>query len=397
MADHGNAMLRGGATTVVVVAVAMFTDSFVYGLLIPLASQTPGAELTGPRVALTYSAYALGVLLATLVVASLTDRVGRRLPFLLGLIFLGASTLLFATANSLPLLILARIVQGIASTATWTAGLALVADTFTSRRTQMMGLVMMGSSGGSVLGPLVGGVLAEFGGYHWPFVLAGALLVGDFVLRLTLVRDRARPTEAPTEPWTLLRDRGILSASLVVLLAAGGWSLIEPLLPEHVMQVAGIGPAAVGVMFTLSTLSNGASATWIGNLAERIGLWPTMLAGLVVLALALPWLALPSSIVPITAALVVANVAYGLAMNPSLSDLADGVDRRGSSAYGAVYALYNIGFSIGQLGGNLVGGSLSATISFLGTLAITSLVLLACTPLLYVLRLRPVGVKPITD
>ncbi|MBV9356295.1 MAG: MFS transporter [Chloroflexi bacterium] len=390
-------MHRGSATTVVVVAVAMFTDSFVYGLLIPLASQTPGAEMSGPAVALTYSAYALGVLLATLFVASLTDRVGRRLPFLLGLLFLGLSTLLFATASSLPLLILARIVQGIASTATWTAGLALVADAFTSRRTQMMGLVMMGSSGGSVLGPLVGGVLLQFGGYQWPFVLAGALLVVDFVLRLTLVQDRPRASDATPEPWTLVSDRGILSATLVVLLAAGGWSLIEPLLPEHVMRVAGIGPAAVGLMFTLSTLTNGASAPWIGNVAERFGLWPTMLVGLIVLALALPWLAVPSSVVPITAALMLANVAYGLAMNPSLSDLADGVDRRGSSAYGAVYALYNIGYSIGQLGGNLLGGALSSTITFLGTLILTSLVLLACLPLLYILRLRPVGITPTTD
>jgi hypothetical protein len=84
-------------------------------------------------------------------------------------------------------------------------------------------------------------------------------------------------------------------------------------------------------------------------------------------------------------------------MNPALSELADAVDRRGISAYGAVYALYNIGYSVGRIGSNLVGGALSINVSFLDALVVTSLVLLGCVPLIYFIRLRPVGVAPAAD
>jgi MFS transporter, DHA1 family, solute carrier family 18 (vesicular amine transporter), member 1/2 len=383
--------------SIIVVTVALFTDSFVYGLLIPLVARSPVAGEDASTVAVTFCAYGLGVLLATPIVGPLTDRVGRRLPFLFGLGCLCLATVLFAGASTLPLLLAARVVQGIASTATWTAGLALIADSFVRRRTGMLGIAMAGSSGGSVFGPLVGGLLLELGGQPWPFIVGGLLLAMDGLLRLILVVDAPRAAGARTNLWRLLRDRGVLAATLVVVLGAGGWSLIEPLLPAHLLRVAGSGPATIGLMFTVSTLTNGLSAPWIGNLAERYGLWPTMRVGVVVMAVALPALALPASVFLITGVLVLLNVSYGVVMNPSLSELAEVVDHRGTSAYGAVYVIYNVGFSVGQIGSTLVGGALSSSVSFLGALVVTSLVLLGCVPVISSMRLRTAGVAPVAD
>ncbi|HZU08010.1 MAG TPA: MFS transporter [Chloroflexota bacterium] len=388
-------MRRGSPlASLVVVTFALFTDAFVYGLVIPLASELPAANEGSLTLALTYGAYGLGVLLAVPVIGPLTDHVGRRLPLLIGLVCLAVATLLFGLASSLPLLVLARVVQGIASTANWTAGLALVADSYTHKRTQMMGIAMMGSSGGSVLGPVAGGLLLEIGGYQWPFIAAGLLLALDGVLRLTLVVDPPREASVGASPWELLRDRGVLAATLVVLLGAGGWSVIEPLLPEHLAQATVIGPTAIGLMFTISTLTNGLSAPWIGNVADRIGLWPTMFAGLVLMAVTLPFLGLITWVVLLTAVLMVLNVSYGVVLNPSLSELAEAVDRRGVSAYGAVYAVYNIGYSVGQIGSNLLGGAVATSVSFQGALLATSVGIVVCMPLVYAIRPRLMRVAP---
>jgi hypothetical protein len=63
----------------------------------------------------------------------------------------------------------------------------------------------------------------------------------------------------------------------------------------------------------------------------------------------------------------------------------------------AVSTLYNINYSVGQIGHNLLGGALSSNVSLLDALVVTSLVLLGCVPLIYFIRLRPVGVAPAAD
>src|SRR5262245_37955362 len=131
-------MLRGTLLgTIVVVTVALFMDSLLYGLVIPLTAASPAGIDDHLTLAITYGAYAVGVLIATPILGTYTDRVGRRGPMLAGVLCQGFATLLFAIAGGVPALMLARVVQGVAAAATWTAGLALVADYFTQKRTQM--------------------------------------------------------------------------------------------------------------------------------------------------------------------------------------------------------------------------------------------------------------------
>lgn len=82
---------------------------------------------------------------------------------------------------------MARISQGAAAAATWTAGLALVAEHYVEKRVQMMGFAMMGNTAGSVVGPAAGGWLYEIGGYTLPFAITGVLVAIDAALRFLLL------------------------------------------------------------------------------------------------------------------------------------------------------------------------------------------------------------------
>lgn len=73
----------------------------------------------------------------------------------MGVIFSGAVTLLFWFGATFFLAFLARFCQGAASAATWTAGLALIAEHYVENRVQMMGFALAGSTAGSVLGPMM--------------------------------------------------------------------------------------------------------------------------------------------------------------------------------------------------------------------------------------------------
>jgi MFS family permease len=109
-----------------VTAVALATDMLVYGIAIPVLPRIAGTS--GPTaVGLLFACYAIAMIVATPLAGVLVDRIGHRIPMLAGLFALAASTVLFAAVQALPILMLARALQGVAAAVSWTAGLALIA------------------------------------------------------------------------------------------------------------------------------------------------------------------------------------------------------------------------------------------------------------------------------
>lgn len=261
--------------TLAAVTVALFTDSFLYGLVIPLTSKSPAKIESEWALGLMYGAYAVGLFLTTPIFGVVADCYGRRRPMIGGVLLQGAATVLFAFATTFGEMFAARVVQGVAAAATWTAGLALVAELFPEKRTQMMGFAMMGSTGGSVLGPVTGGFLMDLSGYRLPFVVAGAMLVVDALMRIFLIPEPPRDGRSErSDLGGLLRDRSVLAAALVVVLGAGGWGLLEPLLPNHLTRVAGTSSGMIGLIFTISTWCTASPRrSWIAS-ARSTGCGP---------------------------------------------------------------------------------------------------------------------------
>lgn len=120
----------------------------------------------------------------------------RRLPFIIGLAALGASTILFVLARSIALLIVARGLQGLSAAAVWVVGLAIVADNVPPERVgEAMGHTTIALTWGCLLGPTVGGVLYERLGFNGTFAVPGVLILVDVVLRFAMIE---RPGESDT-------------------------------------------------------------------------------------------------------------------------------------------------------------------------------------------------------
>jgi MFS transporter, DHA1 family, solute carrier family 18 (vesicular amine transporter), member 1/2 len=346
----------------VAITTAFFTDGFLYGLLIPLARHSPAAITDDWRLGMSYGGYALGVILATPLLGVLSDRLGRRKPLLWGLCFQALAIAIFAFANGFPQLILARMAQGAAAGATWTGGLAMLAERFRLNRAQMMGVAMMGNTCGLVVGPILGGLLFDWQGYQASFVVAAVLLGIDGILRWTFIHD-SQSGRDKSQVRSLLLDRGVLMTSFVIILGSVSWSVIEALLPGHLEQVAKASPAAVGAVFTLSSLAFAFSSPALGALVDRYGPWPTMTASLLLTAILLPAVTYSEHIVGIAALLALVGIANGLTMNTTLSELGEAVDRNGGGAYASGYAIYNIAYSIGMASGDAAAGAIASAIS----------------------------------
>jgi MFS transporter, DHA1 family, solute carrier family 18 (vesicular amine transporter), member 1/2 len=376
------ARARSGSGIVAgVVGFALFMDYLTYGLLIPLTAYSPAHVTSEQQFGLLYGAYAVGILAATPFFGYLGDRIDYRRLMIAGVVLSAAALTLFSFAAKFSVLLLGRWLQGAASAATWTAGLALIAAHYRERRVEMMGLALMGSTGGSLLGPVIGGSLHELGGYTLPFAATGVLVAIDAGLRVFLLpRDQAG-REGGIGIGPLLLDGSVVVAAAAVALAAIGWGIVEPLLPAHLAR-AGMSPAVVGLIFTIAAIAYGLSAPVVAWVSNRVPIRRLIAGGTAAMAVALPFLSLFGGAVSAAIGLCAVSVCYAFMLNPTSAELGNAVDRRGLTCYAAVYALYNIAYALGQMAASGFASAASASLGFFHTLLCVSAALIVFAPLL---------------
>jgi hypothetical protein len=100
------------------------------------------------------------------------------------------------------------------------------------------------------------------------------------------------------------------------------------------------------------------------------------------MAATVPFLALVRGAILVGITLCLINVAYAFMLNPASAELGNVVDRSGMSCYSAVYAVYNISYSIGMLGTAALASTAARLLNFPGALLCASAVLLLSVPLL---------------
>ena len=118
-----------------------------------------------------------------------TDRSNsRQSVFLCGLLALTAATILLYIGNSLPILAIARAAQGIATAIVHTVGMSLVVDKSPPEELgRALGIIGASMTAAVLFGPLLGGILYKYAGYHAVFALSFALLGLDIILRLLMI------------------------------------------------------------------------------------------------------------------------------------------------------------------------------------------------------------------
>lgn len=369
-------------------AMALFTDGFLYGLVIPLLPQISQNTFETWMFGVISACYACGVILAIPFFSSFSDRVGRRKPFLYGSLAQIFSILLFALPGSFPIVALARFAQGLASATTWTIGLALVAENFQMNRAKMIGYVMLANTLGQILGPGIGASLCESYGHSIAFAVIAFLSILDCILRFYKVEDGVQRAKKKGELKALLLDSSVLMSCMIIVLGAWCWSILESLLPSHLENVTNISSSTVGMLFTVSSFVYAFACPFVGACTDRYGASVLMNSGLIAMAFLLPSMAMPTDPLTVGMLLSFISLAYGFTMDPALSELGAAVERLGNGAYALVYGVYNIAYSIGMISSDLSSGILTSAYSFQTALIVTASVMLSCLALRKFSRIR---------
>ena len=144
----------------------------------------------------------------TAITGWLADRGSRQLPFLAGLVVAAAATLLLCFGTALWMLVVARLLQGFAASAVYTAGLALIADTVDANQVgswqvkpaqnvslhslqmRRIGFVLSGMNFGALIAPFLAGIVYARVGYYAVFGMILGLIGVDFLLRAVMIEKR---------------------------------------------------------------------------------------------------------------------------------------------------------------------------------------------------------------
>jgi MFS transporter, DHA1 family, solute carrier family 18 (vesicular amine transporter), member 1/2 len=238
--------------------------------------------------------------------------------------------------------------QGAASAATWTAGLSLVAHHHVERRVEMMGYTLAGSTVGSLLGYVAGGLLRQIGGHHLPFLVAGAMVAIDAGLRVFVLPSDRTGRQSFAGLSALLLDKSVLMSAAAVGLAAIGWSIVDTLLPAR-LDRAGVPPPFIVLIFAAASIVYGLCAPLVEWASKRAAIGRVIAGGTLVMAIALPLLGIVQGIIATAAAVCVVSVCYAFMLDPTTADLGNAADRRGMTCYSAAYAVFNVAYAIGMV------------------------------------------------
>lgn len=313
-----------------VLLLTVFIDLLGFGIVVPLLAyyaQDFGAS--GRTVGAILGLYSLMQFFFSPFWGRLSDRIGRRPVLMISLAGNFAGYALFAVADSLLLLMVSRVVAGVAAASIGTAQ-AYVADSTTpANRAKGMGLIGAAFGVGFILGPPIGGLLAALGTRYGlqpnllPGLFAAALSLTAFSVAFFVLKESKPaglvPRSGPLphfDPATWRRIAAlpplaaIYGCLALVILAFSG---MEPLVTMHAADRFGFTAMDLGKFFgfmglIVAIIQGGV----IGRITRRFGEARTALFGTISLAVGL------ALIPPVHEARLLYGVAFLLAVGQGL-------------------------------------------------------------------------------
>lgn len=345
------------------VILTLFIDTLLYSIIIPiLPYYSEEMNVSQSRIGLLFSAYAFTMLIFTPLFGYLADRIGRRWLMIFGGVVLALSTGLFLIADTYNELLLARLFQGLGAAATWTIGLAIIADLFNSgQRGKVMGFALSAIAFGTLLGAPIGGFLFDKVGYSMPFIFALALIIIDIVLLFFLLKESKKNLGDKGafirfQDLKFIRDKRVLYILCVIVLCEFALMALEPTLPLYLSNKFQASPLEIGLIFAAATLAYGVGSPLVGSLSDHYKRSMLMRSGLIALAIFLPSLLIAQNIIQLMILMGCIGASISLALTPTLPELSDIVEQHGSDAYAIAYSLVNMFFAFSMLFGPLIGG-----------------------------------------
>jgi DHA1 family bicyclomycin/chloramphenicol resistance-like MFS transporter len=224
---------------------------------------------------LTLTGCMVGLAVGQLVVGSISDSRGRRLPLLLGLVAYAVTSLLCAVTPSVYFLVALRVLEGMAGGAGIVIARAVVRDLYSGvAAARFYAMLMLVNGAAPILAPVLGSQILRFGSWRVVFLalgLIGALLVAvtAFGLPETLPAERRTTGGLGQTLRTfrmLLGDRVFLGCAVASGCSVGAMFAYIAGSPFVLEEIYGVSPQVFSLVFG----SNALGIILAGQLSARM-------------------------------------------------------------------------------------------------------------------------------
>jgi DHA1 family tetracycline resistance protein-like MFS transporter len=361
----------------------VFIDLLGFGIILPLLPYiAENFAANAAQIGLLTAAYSFFQFIAAPILGSLSDRYGRKNLLVLSQIGSAAGYIILGLAGSLPLLFLARIIDGI------TGGNISIAQAYmadiTTKKNRAAGMGILGAAFGLgfILGPAIGGILSQFGFAVPAFFAAGVAMLAAiatvFMLPETInlkkvrLSPRTKLTLAEIKRVLRLYPVGLMIISFFLIsLAFSGMQATFALWTEHSF---GFGPTENGYLFALvGVTSIITQLRLLAPLVKRFGETKILTNGVFLLALGLLMIALATTPLFIYPAIVLIAAGNGLTQ-PLVQSLAS--ESVSPQEYGSTMGILHSSAGIGRIFGPIIGGQLFYLLGRSSPYYVSSLIIL---------------------
>ncbi|MER2172197.1 MAG: MFS transporter, partial [Psychrobacillus psychrodurans] len=213
-------------------------------------------SLEGSTMGYLVAAFAFAQLLISPIAGKWVDSIGRKKIIVIGMFIFGVSEMLFGLGQDVKVLYISRILGGISAAFIMPAVTAFVADVTSLRdRPKAMGYVAAAISAGFIIGPGIGGFLAEYG-TRLPFFVAAVLGLIGGVFSLVILKEPERAREEK-EGVAKPRFRKVLEPiylipMIIILVSSFGLAAFETVYSLFVDHKYGFTPKDIALIITVS-------------------------------------------------------------------------------------------------------------------------------------------------
>lgn len=242
--------------TLTILLTNLFIAFLGIGLVIPVTPTIMNElHLSGTAVGYMVACFAITQLIVSPIAGRWVDRFGRKIMIVIGLLFFSVSEFLFGIGKTVEMLFISRMLGGISAAFIMPGVTAFIADITTIKtRPKALGYMSAAISTGFIIGPGIGGFLAEIYS-RLPFFFAAAFALLAAILSIFTLREPERNPDNQDIKGQKTGFKRIFApmyfiAFLIILISSFGLASFESLFALFVDHKFGFTASDIAIMIT---------------------------------------------------------------------------------------------------------------------------------------------------